>query len=132
MKPRKRDSVQSPSEGYTFNNEIQTSLSLNRLIIFRPAIIIGYNPDWFGIFGWEPRWRSRVLFLSGNVQMSDNLEVSHTGLSLDHRLLIYETDDTHFAFTLKASEGIDLPDKLRLRTFLMHSRHISCSIRFGL
>jgi hypothetical protein len=41
--------------------------------------------------------------------MNKDLEVSHTRLSLYHRLFIYETDDTHLASALRACKGIDFP-----------------------
>jgi hypothetical protein len=76
--------------------------------------------------------RTPAPLLFADTQMSEYL--------LYHRLLVNEADDTHLTGALRASK-VDLPDKRRLRTFLMcpernalgvHSRHIRCGIRFGL
>ncbi len=90
----------------------------NRLFISRPAVIIWYNFGRLEIFGCGPRCRSLVFLLFEDIQMGENL--------LYHRLLIYETDDAHFTSALGQVSGSTS------HTFLMHSRHISCGIRFGL
>ena len=43
-----------------------------------------------------------------------------------------KADNLHLTSAVRASQGVNLPDKRRLRTFLMHSRYISCGIRLGL
>ena len=94
---------QNPVSGISSITKFKISISLNRLIISRPAIIVPNNFDCLG------RRVHPLVVLAGSEdnQMSENL--------LYDRLFIDETDDAHFTSAL----GV-------------HSRHISCCIRFGL
>lgn len=101
-KPRKRDSVQYPPEGYNFNNEIQIS-SLNRLIVFRPAIVERNNYR-LGIFRFNPRWCSLVFLFFKNIQMGENL--------FDHFPLVDKADNLHLASALGTPQRINFPNFL--------------------
>ena len=48
--------------------------------------------------------------------MSQNLEVSHTRLSLDYRPFVNEADELHLSSAFEASKGINLPDLLNTLT----------------